>query len=227
MEHNIPLWIKLAYTGMVAVILPVYAVRYDWRNFLWFSDIALVGTAVALWLESAIVASMMALAVLLPEVLWSVSFLGRLVFGIHASNLAAYMFDPAKPRYLRALSLFHLVLPAVLLWLVARLGYDPRALAAQTVLAWIVLPVTYAVVRPHDENINWVYGLGKRQTRISPPTYLVLLMLAFPLVVYVPTHFALKAWSSAGTSPARNQPERTEVTSPAYASGEQPFSRDR
>jgi hypothetical protein len=193
----IPLWIKLGYTGMVAVILPVYAVRYGWRNFLWFSDIALVATAAALWLESALLASMMAVGVLLPELLWSVSFLGRLLFGIHTTDLAGYMFDPAKPRYLRALSLFHLVLPVTLLWLIARLGYDARAPVAQTALAWLVLPVTYAVVRPHDENINWVYGLGERQTRLSPRRYLALLMLAFPVIVYLPTHFALKAWFPA------------------------------
>src|SRR5688500_17026738 len=166
---------------MVAVILPVYALRYGWRNYLWFSDIALVVTGVALWLESALLASMMAVGVLLPELLWSVSFLGRLLFGVRASDLAGYMFDPAKPRYLRALSLFHLVLPVALLWTLARLGYDSRALVAQTVLAWIVLPVTYAVVRPHDENINWVYGLGARQSRVSARTYLALLMLAFPV----------------------------------------------
>ena len=78
----IPLWTKLAYTGMVAVILPVYAVRYGWRNYLWFSDIALVATAVALWLESALLASMMAVGVLLPELLWNVSF-----FGLWSANM--------------------------------------------------------------------------------------------------------------------------------------------
>ena len=77
MEDIIPLWIKLAYSGMVAVILPVYALRYGWRNYLWFSDIALVTTGVALWLESALLASMMAVGVLMPELLWSASFFGR------------------------------------------------------------------------------------------------------------------------------------------------------
>ena len=198
MEDTIPLLIKLGYTGMVAAILPVYAVCYGWRNFLWFSDIALVGTAVALWLESALLASMMAVGVLLPELLWSASFLGRLLFGLRVTDLAGYMLDPAKPRYLRALSLFHLVLPVTLLWMLARLGYDARAFVAQTALAWIVLPVTYAVVRPQDENINWVYGPGERQSRLSPRMYLVLLMLAFPLVIYVPSHFGLKAWFPPG-----------------------------
>ena len=178
---------------MVAVIIPVYAVRWGWRNFLWFSDIALIATAIGLWLESALLASMMAVGVLLPELLWTVSFFGRLVFGVRATALADYMFDPTKPRYLRALSLFHVVLPVTLLWMLSRLGYDGRAIAAQTALAWIVLPVTYAVVRPHDENINWVYGLGPRQTRLAPPLYLALLMLAFPLVIYLPSHLVLQA----------------------------------
>ena len=193
LEGTIPLWFKIAYTGMVAVIVPVYAVCYGWRNFLWFSDIALLSTMVALWLESALLASTMAVGVLLPELLWTASYFGRLLFGIRATDLAGYMFDSGKPRYLRALSLFHVVLTATLLWMLAELGYDRRALVAQTVLAWIVLPLTYAVVRPGDENINWVYGFGKRQDRIPPRVYLVLLMLGYPLIIYVPSHFALAA----------------------------------
>jgi len=35
-----PLWLKLAYTAFVAAIVPVYVRQYGWRNFLWFSDVA-------------------------------------------------------------------------------------------------------------------------------------------------------------------------------------------
>lgn len=190
----IPLWLKLAYTAMVLVIVPVYARTWGWRNFLWFSDIALVTIAIALWLESALLASMMALAVLLPETLWNVAFFTRLLTGRRASSLADYMFDDAKPRWLRALSLFHVVLPPLLLWLIFRLGYDPAAFVWQTLLAWVVLPLTYAVVRPQDENINWVRGFGERQTRMPPRAFLALLMLAFPACLYLPTHYALSAF---------------------------------
>jgi hypothetical protein len=192
-DGEIPLVLKLAYTSALAVILPVYAVWWGWRNFLWFSDIALVGTGIALWLESPLVASMMAVAVLLPELLWNVSYFARLLFGVRMSDLAGYMFDREKPRFLRALSLFHVALPIVLLWMLDRLGYDPRALPAQTALAWIVLPLTYAVLRPGDENINWVRGVGERQNKLPPLVYLALLMLAFPIGLYLPTHFALDA----------------------------------
>lgn len=188
----IPLWLKLAYTAMVLVIVPVYARLWGWRNFLWFSDIALVTIAVALWLESALLASMMALAVLLPEVLWNAAFFSRVLTGRRVSSLADYMFDRAKPRWLRALSLFHVLLPPLLVWLVYRLGYDDRAFVWQTVLAWIVLPLTYAVLRPHDENINWVRGFGERETRMTPRGFLALLMLGFPACIYLPTHHALR-----------------------------------
>ncbi len=192
MPGELELWVKVAYTLLVALILPVYFVHYGPANFLWFSDIALVVTAVALWLESRLLASTMAVAVLLPELLWNVSFFGRLVAGMHISDLAAYMFDPKLPRFLRALSLFHVILPIVLLWMLHELGYDSRAWFLQTVLAWVVLPTTYAL-KP-KENINWVFGLGEKpQRRMHPRLYLALLMLLFPLCIYLPTHVALEA----------------------------------
>ena len=61
----IPLWLKLVYTGFVVVTVPVYAVKYGFRNFLWFSDIGLLLTVPALWLESSLLASMMAVGLLM------------------------------------------------------------------------------------------------------------------------------------------------------------------
>jgi len=193
MDAQIDLWIKIAYTALLAVIVPVYAISWGWKNFLWFSDIALITTGVALWLESPLLASMMALAVLVPELVWCASYFGRLLFGIRVTDLAAYMFDASKPRFVRALSLFHVVLPGVLLWMLHELGYDRRAFVGQTLLAWIVLPLTYAVTTPKDENINWVRGLGNGQQRMPPLAWLGLLMLVFPVGLYVPTHLALQA----------------------------------
>jgi hypothetical protein len=45
MHAEIALWIKVVYTAQLVVILAVYAVVWGWRNFLWFSDIALITTA--------------------------------------------------------------------------------------------------------------------------------------------------------------------------------------
>ncbi|MDN3517030.1 hypothetical protein QWY84_05355 [Aquisalimonas lutea] len=189
----IPLWLKLAYTAGAVGILVVYWFRYGPGNYLWFSDIALIVTIPALWLESALLASMMAVSVLLPEALWNLSFFGRLLTGRRISGLTEYMFEPQRPRYLRALSLFHVPLPIILAWMISVLGYDPRALALMTLLAWIVLPATY-VLTPPSRNVNWVHGPGgegTRQTRLHPLAYLGVLMVAFPVVVYLPTHLLL------------------------------------
>jgi hypothetical protein len=188
----IPLWLKIAYTVIVLITVAVYVFKYPLGNFLWFSDIALIAIAIALWLESALIVSMMAVGTLLPELLWNVSFFGQLVTGRHVSGLTDYMFDAHRPRYVRALSFFHVILPALTLWLIARLGYDARALAAQTVLAWVVLVLSYSLTDPRN-NVNWVFGLGaKPQRRIPPLIYLGLLMAGFPLVIHLPTHLLLQ-----------------------------------
>ena len=192
-EAIIPLWIKLGYTLFVLLTAAVYAVKYPFGNFLWFSDIALFATVPALWFESSFLASMTAVGVLLPEALWNVSFFGQLVTRKRVSGLTEYMFDPDKPLYLRALSLFHVFLPALLVWMIAQLGYEPEALIAQTVLCWIVLPLSFWLTRP-EENVNWVYGFGARPQKLMPPlAYLLLLMIGFPALIYLPTHLLLQA----------------------------------
>src|SRR6266536_4483809 len=107
---QVPLWGKLLYTLFLGVLVPVYWRHWGPKNFLWFSDIALLTAGVALWLESPLLASMMTLAIGLPELAWNVDFFGRLLTGHRLFGLSAYMFDRTKPRYLRALSLFHVVL---------------------------------------------------------------------------------------------------------------------
>ena len=183
----IPLWIKLVYTLFVAVTVVVYAVKWGPGNFLWFSDIALIGTVPALWLESGLLAGMMTISILLPEILWNLSFFVQLATRRRVSGLTDYMFDGSKPLYLRALSLFHVFLPVLLVWMISRLGYQSGALAAQTIVAWVVLPLSYWLTKPED-NVNWVRGFKNGMHRTG---YLGLLMIGFPVVIYLPTHFLL------------------------------------
>ena len=202
MSTIIPLWLKLAYTLFVIVLVPVYWLEHGPQNFLWGSDIALFVTLLALWMENALLASMMALAILLPELAWNLDFFWRLVFGAESIELLGtrYMFDPELPLLVRGLSLFHVMLPVLLVWLVYRLGYERRALVYQTVVAWVVLPVSYLLTEP-AANINWVRGLGREpQDWMPAPVYLLLLMFVFPMVVYLPTHLLLKRLFAAPRS---------------------------
>jgi hypothetical protein len=178
----------------VAVLVPAYWRYYGPSNFLWFSDIALLVTLVAVWLESPFLASMQAVSVGLLELLWLGEFLTRLFAGVRLVGLSAYMFDRQIPLWIRGLSLFHAVLPFLLFWLVWRLGYDPRAWLAQTALAWVVLLLCFLATEP-AENVNWAFGPGiGRQRWMAPKLYLLLLMALFPICVYVPTHLLLRAF---------------------------------
>jgi hypothetical protein len=188
------LWLKLAYTTFVAVLVPCYWVQVGPQNFLWACDIALLVTVAALWLENALLASTMTVAVLLPELAWNVAFFARLIMGRDVFGLGAtgYMFDSAIPLFVRALSLFHVFLPVLLLWMVYRLGYHGRACLVASLLAWIVLPVCYAFT-DQSRNINWVFGITELpQTWLPGPLYLGAMMVLVPVVVYLPVHLALR-----------------------------------
>ena len=65
---------KIVYTLFVCALGPIYRRQYGPANFLWFSDIALLAGVPALWLENALLASMMVLAVAFFEAVWNVDF---------------------------------------------------------------------------------------------------------------------------------------------------------
>lgn len=189
----VPFWVKVSYTIFVAILVPSYWMQYGPQNFLWGSDLVLFGTLLAVWFESRLLASMMAIAALIPELLWTVDYVGRLIAGVEAlPGLGTrYMFNPEIPLFVRGLSLFHIALPPLLLWLLHKLGYERRALVYQTGLAWLVLLITYIVTEP-SKNINWIYGFGREpQTWMPERVYLGLLMICIPLLLYAPTHFLL------------------------------------
>src|SRR6266550_2886908 len=173
---ELSLGLKIGYTLFVCVLVPIYWRQYGPANFLWFSDIALLAMVPALWLENTLVASTMAVSIIFFEAIWNIDFFTRLATSKSLIGLSAYMFDPKIPLFIRALSCFHIALPLVLLWTLHRLGYDRRALVAQTILAVVVLPLSYLVSNPR-ENVNWVYGFGEHPQSTLPAGVFLLLVM--------------------------------------------------
>lgn len=207
---RIPLWLKVAYTAFTAVLIPVYWANYGPQNFLYFCDLALLITLVAIWLESPLLVSMPAVGILAPQMVWLADYAGNFL-GMHLTGMTDYMFDADKPLFLRGLSLFHGWLPILLVWLVGRLGYDRRAFLLWSVLAAIVLLVCYLFMPPPRPdpgnaavNINYVYGMSDTgpQTWMHPYAWLAFLIAGLPLVMYLPTHLLLARWRGG---PARDR----------------------
>ena len=187
----VPLWLKVAWTAMVLVIVLIYWRHRGPANFLWFSDIAFLALVAGLWLESSFIVSLTACMVLVPEMLWSVSFFGRLLHLPRVIGLADYMFDKQSPLWLRAVSLFHVPLLAVIVWAPWRLGYDPGVYPWAVLIAWLVLLLTRWLTKP-KANINHVYRLPiAAGANLTPVQHMLVLMTAVPLVLQLPGHLLL------------------------------------
>lgn len=208
--NRLPLLPKVAFTAFMAVLVPVYWVRYGPTNFLYFCDLALFLTLAALWLENRLLAAMAGVGIILPQLVWCTDFVGN-CFGVHLTGMTNYMFDANRSLFLRGLSSFHGWLPLLLLWMIRRLGYDKRAFAWWTVIAILACCVSYAFIPgPSVEgakgltpvNVNYVYGFSdeRAQTWLPQPVFFVAWLAALTFLVYLPTHLALKKWFTRGGS---------------------------
>jgi len=184
---RIPLWIKVFWTIWVVVWAPIYWRAYGAQNFLFFCDLGNILIAAGLWLESPLIFSWQATSLLLFQTLYIIDFFGALVSGRHLIGGTEYMFDPQIPMFVRLLSLFHVLMPPLLLWAIWRLGYDGRGWKYQTLTAWIVVPINY-FWRPQFD-VNWARGPFFHEQHFMPGIlYLLGYLIVVPAVVYFPTH---------------------------------------
>lgn len=198
---RIPLWVKLLYTLYVAVLVPAY-----WQStplvFLWFCNLAVLITLAALWMENSLLVSMQTLAIFWPHLFWQVDYLTQVTIGVKVFKVcgltpAEYMFDPGFAPLNRWLSMQHAWMLYLLLWAIWRLGYDRRALGAQTFYAWVVLFLTFATMKDmHGPagNVNSIFGVSgsEPQTWMATWLWLVVLMVFMPLCWYGPLHFLFR-----------------------------------
>lgn len=199
---KIPLTAKVLYTAFMAVLVPFYWHNYGPTNFLYFCDVALFLTLYGIWTEKSLPLSMATVGILVPQALWVADFASNL-FGMSLTGMTDYMFDQHNPLFNRSLSLFHGWLPFLLVWLVARVGYDRRAAIGWLGIAWVLIAICYLwmpmVADPNDPNlpynINYVYGLKDPQTWMPELTWLAIVIAAQPLIVVGPMHFVLRKFA--------------------------------
>lgn len=188
---TLPLSLKIAYAIFVAVLVPISVYQYGILNLLWFSNIALLGGLVAVWLENARIASVMAVATLAPELGWILGFVsGLLRSGEPLLGITAYMFDAEIPLWIRALALYHLALPVMLLWLIRQLGFDRRALRLWLPWGCAVLLLSWLLTDP-ERNVNLAFGPFDASVGVGLRLAWLAALLAASLVTWWATHAAL------------------------------------
>ena len=194
-ERNrlLPLWLKVGFTLWMVFWIPATLVIYGPQNFFWLCNLASFLILAALWLESRLLMSAQLLSVLLVGLLWGLDVGVAFVSGVHPIGGTEYMFDESQPLAARLVSLYHLLLPVVSVYACKRLGYDPRALALQSLITWLVLPSTRWFTEV-ERNINWVYGpFGEVGEPFAPWLYVLVVMALWPLVLYLPVHLLARA----------------------------------
>lgn len=143
----------------------------------------------ALWLRQPLIASMMAIGVLPLETLWMLSFITGGAF----LGMADYMFDENLPLWLRGLSLFHFPMPAAIIIMIKRFGYDRRALYPQILLSIIVIILTHIFTKKVD-NVNMIFPIKELENFISQSVYSFAMPIVLVTCVIIPMHIFLKKY---------------------------------
>jgi hypothetical protein len=190
--NPIPRAAAWAFSAWMVFWVAVVLWAYGPQNFLWLCNLAQFLILYALWRGDRLILSSQAGTVCLVGVVWSADFLLALATGGRSATFTAYMFDPELPLLSRATSLYHMGLPVLMLWLLRCTGYDRRGPWLQCVIGTVAVVAGWLLTEPH-RNINWVHApLGIEQQWLPPPLYVGLLVLAYPLLIYLPGHLMVQ-----------------------------------
>jgi hypothetical protein len=183
-------WLRWAATVWLVVWVPAYWHAWGPANFLHLCDLAVFLTCAGLWTNNALLVSSQAVSSLLVDLAWSLDAAWNLLAHHHLIGGTEYLFDPHIALWIRLLSLFHVVLPPLLLWALCKTGYDRRAWAFQVGIAAIAF-VASRFTNPIT-NINFAFTDPFWHRSVGPaPVHVVASILFMAFVVYLPAHVAL------------------------------------
>ena len=197
-----PLALRLLFWIFVLAWVIVYASYYPLANFLWTCNVGLLLAALGVALgDNRFILSVCLIMVALPDLLWTIDFTTAWLTGEHPLGGTAYMFDSKIPRLVRLFSLEHFLLTPILIGLLWRQGYEPRALPVTIILVLALYYLTYWLADPATQ-VNWVWGPFGRQQSIMPQTiYPLFAALVFSVIFLVPSHWLARWLLKSGAGP--------------------------
>jgi hypothetical protein len=155
-------------------------------------DVAVLLTCIGLWSGNSLLLSAQAVSSILADVMWCLDAGWRLMLGRYLVGGTDYMWDSRYPLFVRLLSLFHVFLPAILLYSLRCVGYDWRGWKLQSA----VLAVLLIASRFFDPALNLNYAFSDpilRRGWGAAPVHLAMMFVAIVAIFYWPTHLFL-AW---------------------------------
>ena len=179
-------------TGLVllwlVIYIPVYADSYGFWHFLQLCNLGVLIACIGFLTRNALLVSSQAVAMLPITAFWLADFFGKLITGHYVHGGTAYMWDSAIPPITRILSLYHIVLPVILLCWLLRNGYEKRAWKTQGIIALLVL-VAGLFIAPQSENLNYVHHWPSGRVLFGQPVLHAIVSFSILVVfVYWPTH---------------------------------------
>jgi hypothetical protein len=188
---KLPLWLRWASLVWLLIWVLVYWRTWGAANFLHLCDVAVILTCAGLWANNALLISSQAVAALAADLAWAAVAAWRIFFGRYLTGGMEYLADGRYPLWIRLLSLYHVAIPAVLVWAVARIGYDRRGWGLQSAIAAAVFAASRFTAP--DENINFAFRDPFFHRSFGPPAVHAALSALFMIfAVYFPTHLILK-----------------------------------
>ncbi|MGC1186848.1 MAG: hypothetical protein WA871_05600 [Candidatus Acidiferrales bacterium] len=198
MTHRQQLFPVLRWVGLIwlAVWIPVNAKSYGWVNFLHECDVAVILTVIGLWYSNALLLSSQAIGILIPDFLWCVDAAWRVTLGHHLIGGTEYMWDTQFPLAVRLMSLFHVALPILLIYAVARAGYDRRGVWLQLGIFAVLLAASRFT--PPALNINFAFLDPILHRWWGPEPLHFAIIMAGAVVAFFPVHWAFLRLMPAG-----------------------------
>lgn len=179
---------RIAAILWLAVYIPVYAQAYGALHFLQLCDLGVLLASLGVLTDNRLLLSAQALGAPAIGLLWLADLGWTALSGHSLHGGTAYLWDQSVTAAARVLSLFHLVLPVLLVLYLRRRGYDPRALPLQTAVAAGAIGLSWWL--GGAQNLNYVNAWPNRGIVLDgvPAAHAFASWLLLCLAVYLPTH---------------------------------------
>jgi hypothetical protein len=189
-RHKIPDWLRWMSLLWLIFWFAAYWRAWGPANFLHLCDVAVILSCIGIWDRNPLLISSQAVSSVVIDLVWSFDVAARILLGRHAIGGTEYLFDSTYPLWVRTLSLFHIVMPVILIWSLSRLGYNRRGWKLQAAIALPIL-IASRFFTPKD-NLNFAVADPFFRRSLGPaPVHIAITYLALVLAIYLPTHLLL------------------------------------